>query len=250
MLKKYFFLFVLICTCMVSSFAQEARKDRIIASYMLAFGRPPQQAEVNYWLTDPLSNKMVTDLVEKHRSNMNKVDRSLRLAAVKQSYIDAFGRAPRQDEIDYWMGSVNTYAEMVQKHVEWFSTRPDEWVKVIKASYQMAFKRAPKPDELAYWKGQPARSFFSLVVQHDEFIRNNPQQGPKNSTANTSIIKKENKVTITPSVLAEIKMIGGSVISTGGGNVISTGGGNVISTGGGNVISTGGGNVISTGGGN
>ena len=242
MCKRILFLALAAFTLLAGAQAQNPRKDRIIASYMVAFGRPPQTAEINYWLTDPLSNKTVGELVEKHRANMNNVDRSLRQAAVKQSYIDAFGRAPRQDEVDYWMGSVNTYAEMVQKHVEWFASRPDEWVKVIKASYQMIFKRDPKTDELAYWKGQPARTFFSLVVQHDEFIRNNPQHAPKNTLAGTSIIKKENKVTITPGIIAEIKLIGSGVISTGGGNVISTGGGNVISTGGGNVISTGGGN--------
>lgn len=250
MLKKKL-LILLLTLCMVAgAYAQQSRTERIIASYMIAFGRPPQAAETSYWLTDPLSNKTVKDLVEKHRDNMNKVDRSLRLSAVKQSYIDAFGREPRQDEIDYWMGSINTYAEMRQKHVEWFASRPEEWVKVIQASYQFAFKRAPKTDELAYWKGQPARAFWALVVQHDEFIRNNPQLGPKSGTTGSLLVKRENKVTISPSILQEIRLNGAGVISTGGGNVISTGGGNVISTGGGNVISTGGGNVISTGGGN
>ena len=240
--KNLFLVLFTLCTAL-ATFAQQTRTDRIVASYMIAFGRPPQTAEIAYWLTDPLSLKPVNDLVEKHRNNMNKVDRSLRLSAVKQSYIDAFGRAPRQDEIDYWMGSVNTYAEMRAKHVEWFAARPDEWAKVIQASYQTAFKRAPKADELAYWKGQPARSFWDLVVQHDEFIRNNPHLGPKNGTAGATLVRKENKVTIAPSLLSEIRLSGGAgVISTGGGNVISTGGGNVISTGGGNVISTGGGN--------
>jgi hypothetical protein len=242
MLKKYLLLFLFASICVISTYAQNSRKDRIIASYMLAFGRPPQQAEINYWLTDPLSNQNLKVLVEKHRSNMNTVDRSLRETAVKQSYIDAFGRVPEKGELDYWMGSTNTYAEMVQLHVDFLKSRPEEWVKVIRASYKMAFKRAPKSEELAYWKGQPARTFFAMVVQHDEFIRNNPHLGPANSTARTSLIKKENKVTITPSIISEIKLIGGGVISTGGGNVISTGGGNVISTGGGNVISTGGGN--------
>lgn len=243
MFRKNLLLTLFILCTAVATYAQGSRTERIIASYMIAFGRPPQAAETQYWLTDPLSNKTVNDLVEKHRENMNKVDRSLRLTAVKQSYIDAFGRAPRQDEINYWMGSVNTYAEMRKKHVEWFAARPDEWVKVIQASYQTAFKRAPKADELAYWKGQPARSFWDLVVQHDEFIRNNPHLGPKSGSSGTTLVKRENKVTITPSLLNEIRLSGGAgVISTGGGNVISTGGGNVISTGGGNVISTGGGN--------
>lgn len=243
MLKKTLLILLLALGTVAGTYAQQSRTDRIIASYMIAFGRPPQAAETSYWLTDPLSNKTVKDLVEKHRENMNKVDRSLRLTAVKQSYIDAFGRAPRPDEIDYWMGSVNTYAEMRAKHVEWFAARPDEWAKVIQASYQTAFKRAPKAEELAYWKGQPARSFWDLVVQHDEFIRNNPHLGPKSGATGATLVKKENKVTIAPSLLPEIRLSGGAgVISTGGGNVISTGGGNVISTGGGNVISTGGGN--------
>ncbi|HEY1112015.1 MAG TPA: hypothetical protein VGE66_00580 [Chitinophagaceae bacterium] len=240
--KNLLWILFTLCTAM-TTFAQGSRSERVIASYMIAFGRPPQPAEINYWLTDPLSLKPVSDLVEKHRENMNRVDRSLRLTAVKQSYIDAFGRAPRPDEVDYWMGSVNTYAEMRKKHVEWFAARPDEWSKVIQASYQTAFKRAPKAGELAYWKGQPARSFWELVVQHDEFIRNNPNLGPKSGSGGAALVKKENKVIITPSLLNEIRLGGGAgVISTGGGNVISTGGGNVISTGGGNVISTGGGN--------
>lgn len=243
MFRKNLLLILFTLCAAVATYAQGSRNERIIASYMIAFGRPPQTAEVAYWLTDPLSLKPVNDLVEKHRENMNKVDRTLRLFAVKQSYIDAFGRGPRQDEIDYWMGSVNTYAEMRKKHVEWFAERPDEWVKVIQASYQTAFKRAPKAEELAYWKGQPARAFWDLLVQHDEFIRNNPQSAPKSSTAGATLVKKENKVIIAPSLLNEIRLGGGAgVISTGGGNVISTGGGNVISTGGGNVISTGGGN--------
>jgi hypothetical protein len=243
MFRKNLLLILLTLCTAVSTYAQGSRSERIIASYMIALGRPPQPSEVNYWLSDPLSLKTVSDLVEKHRENMNKADRSLRLATVKQSYIDAFGRAPRPDEIDYWMASINTYAEMRKKHVEWFAARPDEWTKVIQASYQTAFKRAPKAEELAYWKGQPARSFWDLVVQHDEFIRNNPQLGARSGSAGAALVKKENKVTMPPSLLNEIRLSGGAgVISTGGGNVISTGGGNVISTGGGNVISTGGGN--------
>ena len=220
MLKRKLFLILIALCSVVTTYAQQNRTDRIIASYMIAFGRPPQQAETSYWLTDPLSNKTVNDLVEKHRENMNKVDRNLRLSAVKQSYIDAFGRAPQPDEINYWMGSVNTYAEMRKKHVEWFSSRNEEWVKVINASYQMAFKRAPKAEELAYWKGQPARAFWELVVQHDEFIKNNPQLGPKTGTAGATLVKKENKVAISTSILNEIRLSGAGVISTGGGNVL------------------------------
>jgi hypothetical protein len=54
------------------------------------------------------------------------------------------------------------------------------------------------------------------MVQQNEFIRNHYKHG--HAKTRTVLIQKENKVTITPGIIAEIKMISSGVISTGGGN--------------------------------
>ena len=81
---KFVLLVTLLCTLI--SFAQQDRKDRIIASYMIAFGQEPQQSEINYWMTGALSNQSVTKLVEKHRQNMKNNKEFFKVFSVTARY--------------------------------------------------------------------------------------------------------------------------------------------------------------------
>lgn len=230
-----------------TSIAQQDRKDRIIASYLVALGQPPVQAEIDYWMTDPLSNKTIVDLVEKHRQNMQD-NKTLKAIAIQNSYLSAMGRYPATSEKDYWLNNGNlVYTELYDKHVKFLGEFKDNWKATIILSYQQALNRTPVKSEIDYWMTQTSvRSMADLKAHHY-----------KNSLAASKTKKPYmmSQMTLTQQMKNELKTFiskiapsSASVISTGGLNVISTGGGNVISTGGGNVISTGGGNVISTGG--
>ena len=221
----------------------EDRKDRITASYLIAFGVLPEQGEIDYWIKDPLSNKTVSDLVTEHTKNIGN-QQSLQDRAIKNSYQDAFGRAPLASEYATWRPIKVTYTELMARHMKFLQEYPSSFEEVIKLSYKKEFGRAPKPAELANWKSWGVRSYLNIVQEHQK----NKKAGmfaKKQSSSAKLISSKESGVRFTPS--ARISLEIGSVPKS---NVISTGGGNVISTGGGNVISTGGGNVISTGGGN
>jgi hypothetical protein len=231
----------------IASFAQQDRKDRIITSYLIAFGHPPQQSEIDYWMTDPLSNKSLSELIEKHRQNMS-TNKTLKGLAIQNSYLSAMGKYPELSEKEYWMNNGNLiYAELYDKHVKFLSEYKDNWRATIILSYQQALNRTPEKVEIDYWMNQTnVRSMADLKAHHyKNSLAASKTKKPYSMSQMvlTSQIKKEVKAVITT-----IAPTTAGVISTGGLNVISTGGGNVISTGGGNVISTGGGNVISTGG--
>lgn len=251
MLRKPLLLFAVLLTFGISTFAQE-KKQRIITSYILAYGMAAQQREIDYWMSQ--GDYTVGQLVESHRAYLAS-NATYHTFAVQKAYLDVFGRFPDQGEQAYWMGTRHTYTEMVQKHVEFLAARPSEYEKVIIASYKQAFKRSPDARELSYWKGQPTRSYLNLLIKHDEYMAQNPQAFPKRKpvvTASNSnmVSQKVFKEALAVQGTKALTAAGATIISRDAAGVISTGGGNVISTGGGNVISTGGGNVISTGGGN
>lgn len=251
---KYFFSLafaMLTVSAMAQTEAQKtARKERIIASYMIAFGQVPQQGEIDYWMTDPLSNQTLKVLVEKHRQNM-KGNKQLKYNAINNSYLNAMGRYPEPREVKYWETGNEIYAELFAKHTKYLYDYTDDWKKTIGVSYMREFNRSPKAAEVDYWVNQRVvRTYVDLVYNH----RINKQKDPSlakntSNTQNVSQLKPSTNMTNELQQL-NLNLNGGNVISTGGLNVISTGGLNVISTGGLNVISTGGLNVISTGGGN
>lgn len=232
-----------------------ATVERVQASYLIAFGRPASAGEVAYWARqNPAS---VGALVNDHRYYLSR-DAGTHRATIVRAYVDAMGRNPTEAEINYWFRGNDTYAQLMQNHINWLRGNPAEYEKVIRRSYQFALHRQPNAAEVRYWKSQGVMSYAMLVACHEDWQRRNggssAHGGRVSIAANSSVLAT---LAVSPAVGREARAAAGvipagagNVIAAGGGNVIAAGGGNVIAAGGGNVIAAGGGNVIAAGGGN
>lgn len=231
-------LLILLALCFtLFSFGQQDRKDRITTSYLIAFGVEPEQREMDYWLTDPLSNKTIKDLVNKHKENM-KNDKSLKVKAISNSYLNAFGKYAEPREIDYWknLAEVYSYVELYEKHKSFFLSYRDEWRKVIRLSYLQGMNREPQQREIDYWLNQ--KNIISFVDLKAEHFKNRANEPAWNRIDNSKAWKVV-PMNLTPVIKQEVKTAianftpqAANVIATGGLNCISTGGLNVIATGG------------------
>lgn len=87
---------------------------------------------------------------------------------VKQSYLDAFGRQPKPDELKYWMG--NSYETCMTGHRDWLK-RGNEMREVIIRSYQAILSRAPSEDEINYWKPYvlAGKTYRELCEAHADY---------------------------------------------------------------------------------
>ena len=222
-------------------------RERIQASYLIAFGRPASSGEVQYWAGQHPTS--VSALVANHRNYLTR-DSGTHRATIVKAYQDAMGRNPTEAEINYWFRGNDTYTQLMKNHISWLGGNPGEYEKVIRRSYNYVFHRQPNAGELRYWKSQGTLSYIMLVACHQEWQRHNGST-PKTSggLAISSNAPALNAVQLSSSIANEARAAAG-VIAAGGGNVIAAGGGNVIAAGGGNVIAAGGGNVIAAGGGN
>lgn len=214
--------------------SQDDRKDRIMASYLVAFGILPETGEINYWMGDPLSNKTVNDLVNEHKKNIAN-QQSLQDRAIRNSYQDVLGRAPRADEYKTWRPLKLTYTDLVSRHLQFLKDYPSAFEDVIRQTYKSEFGRYPSAQELANWKSWGVRSYVSIVREHQKNKKSGMFASNQPSTRVVSSKKSGVQVLLSNRISEEMNRIpNAGVIATGGGNVIATGGGNVISTGGGN----------------
>jgi hypothetical protein len=151
-MKKTLLLFVAFLGVLQFTHAQnEERRDRVMSSYLVAFGILPQDNETNYWLNDPVSAKTVTDLVNEHKKNIAN-NQSLADRAILNSYQDAFGRAPRTDEYVTWRPLRLSYIELMERHMKYLRDYPLEFEEVIKRSYSKQFNRPAQSQEMKNWK--------------------------------------------------------------------------------------------------
>lgn len=230
-------LVALLCVALLplQNFAQSSqeKKEKIQASYMLAFGRQPDNGELNYWLSQP--DKSVSQHLQNHRQYASS-ERSFKKSLIIKSYKDALGRTPSENEIKYWIDGTDLYIDLAQKHVQYLSTASAEYEAVIKRSYQFVLNRQPSSAEISYWKSQGTFSYMILVGCHEQWKKANGQ-AQKTSGSNTIapspslvVIPVSNK--IANETKAAINMNSGNVIAAGSGNVVAAGSGNVVAAGG------------------
>lgn len=221
----------------VSAQTQEDKTDRIIASYLLAFGVLPEQGEIDYWMNSQAARQSVGHLYNEHKKSIQS-NTTLRDRAIINSYQDALGKTPVQVEIDTWRPLHLSYVELVERHLKFLNDYPDEFRKMIKLTYRREFDREAKKQEVDDWASWGVRAYYSIIQEHQKNKKAGMFSEPPKK------IKKSKKsgvqVNVSPKTITEIQHAMAGVIATGGGNVIATGGGNVIATGGGNVIATGG----------
>lgn len=223
-----------LAVCTLAAQSQQDRKDRIIISYLIAFGDEPRKGELDYWMTDPLSLKNISALVEKHRANM-KNDVQLRYRVINNSYLSAFGRYPEPREVEYWKKGSETFTELFASHKKFLTDYREEWKKVVKFSYLQCMNREGRPEEIDYWMKQTAvQTFADIKVHHSSNRKYEPEWNRVDNNKNAVKLIK-----LSPEAKQETRVLLNNMVPQMAG-VISTGGLNVIATGGLNVISTGG----------
>ncbi|MCY7292940.1 MAG: hypothetical protein LH615_12240 [Ferruginibacter sp.] len=170
-----FFSFILIAPQFAK--AQDIKAERIKASYLLAYGRLPLDAELNWWKSQ--NDFTVSQLVETHRNYMNRTSPGSKDDVIKKTYLIAFGRDRnvQTGEINHWKGRSEVFWEMFPYHVRFLSEnlrgRPDIYEDVIKNAYNMLFKKPASATELGKWKSLPVNSFAELIF----ILYKNPPAG-------------------------------------------------------------------------
>lgn len=218
-------------------------RERIQASYLLAFGRLATDAEVKHWTGQ--NPKSVAELVTKHRDYLTR-DTGTHQDTIRRSYLAALGVAPKPEEIRHWMSGNDTYTGLVKNHVNWLKANPAEYEKVIKRSYQTVLGRQPTPAEVSHWKGQGVFAHYVLAACHEDWKRRGGAGLAKPVfPASTSFAAT---VQVTPNIMNETRSAVSSLIGNDAGSIVGNAGGNLVAAGGGNLVAAGGGNMVAAGG--
>ncbi len=236
-MKTLTFSLVLMAVMLSASSAVSAQTDqeqRIKASYILALGTGPTQAELDYWKTR--GNLSIQQLIEFHRQGFASYP-NLQKQAIGRSYADAFGRWPSIPEIDYQMKSKLTYTELMKSHMAWLQQPNNtEYGESIKRSYVKVFNRQPTAAELSYWK-QWYLSNLMLITYHNDY-KNQTAKGNKVNVKSSPYIVS---VSLSPAIAAEARAASG-IVASGAGNIVASGAGNLITNDGGSIVASGAGN--------
>lgn len=229
-MKKFFG--VAICTLIAfitdsQPLLAQDKKERIQASYMIVSGRAPKQGEVDHWMKQ--ADLSISQLVDLHKQYI-KQDKTFQREIITKSYIDALGRRPSEDEIKYWSTGVDTYTDLMKKHIQWLTGNPAEYEKTIKRSYKYVLSKLPNNDELTWWKAQGVYSFIALCGCHSDWAKRN-NQGVKNtfSSMASNIVQmlpfsdkigNEVKGLLNIPILGNVLSIGADKIKTNMGNTM------------------------------
>jgi hypothetical protein len=228
------------------------QRERIQASYLLAFGRLATDDEVKYWSSQ--NPKSVSELVTKHRDYLSR-DVSTHQETIRRSYVAALGTSPKAAETKHWMSGNDTFTMLVTNHVNWLRSNPNEYSEVIKRSYQNVLRRPATDAEIKYWKGQGVFGYSVLAACHEDFKRRGGER-----TGNAVVPTSSSYLSSYPvsaAVLAETRNAvgvlshnGAAIVGNAAGNLVAAGAGNMVAAGGGNMVAAGGGNMVAAGGGN
>ena len=171
MKKIAFILFAFVCFSGPFMATAQLKKERIQASYLLAIGRLPKDAELTWWSQQ--NDYTVAQLVEAHRTYMNTTNKASKADPIKQTYNIVFGRDPQPAEIEYWKGRNETCWEMVPQHVNYLNQNKFLYDDVIKRAFNLMFAKAPDAAQLSLWKAQPIRSYAEIIY----LLYTNPPAG-------------------------------------------------------------------------
>ncbi len=238
MKRMYKFMIAMVIMTMVTATAQsqDVKTERITVAYMIAMGRKPSSAELNYWKGQ--GNLTVEQLVENHRQYLAGDKASKRTMIIK-AFKNAYGRNPTESEINTNMNQNMTYVQWMNNHLAWLKKSSSDYVNVIKNSYKTVFGREPNAAEINFWKSQPVMSHMILAACHEDWKRKN---GNTAKTNGSNTIGSSSSYLELAFVGSQVAKEASSLIGPAGGNVIAPGGGNVVSAGGANVVAAGGGN--------
>jgi hypothetical protein len=218
--------------------AQPAQiEERIAASFVLALGRTATGAEVEQWAKD--GPRTVADLFSRHRERLRNDAVAARAVAAKASQ-DAFGIVAADVGPASASGG-ETYAEIVQRHIQRLDGNRAEYERVVNRAYQLHLQRNAYAVELEYWSTRPALPFVLLVACVENWARRN--QPGLMATAGVPAVSVNcpylDAVRLSPAVAAEARTAAGlttagdaALAAALGRHVVAPGAGTLASVGG------------------
>lgn len=234
----------------------QIQRERIQASYFIAFGRKAEDPEVAYWAKQ--NPKSVSELVTRHNEYLQR-DQGTHRDTIQRSYSHALGRPAKDGEINHWMGGADNYTELMKKHLDWLRANPTQYEEVVRLSYDRALGRKAKTPEVDWWKSQGTFSFVMLAAAHEDWAKRNGVNGPTPSGRQSAAVNSRHLVvfpvsqTVAREAVAAARLIGndaGSLIGNDGGSIVGNAGGNIVAAGAGNIVAAGAGNIVAAGAGN
>jgi hypothetical protein len=224
------------------AWAQNLKESRIRASYLAAFGRQPQSAEIADWMRKP--DMSVPQIVEQHKGWL-KHDAAEKERTIKTAMQTAWGDVYSQYYARYAasLGSAwGTHAELVDLMVRDMDNDKAHKEKIIRASYR-AVGLTPSATDVWGWVNGlgNGKSYVRIVGEHLVWM--------KNRRMNLPPFTSQQVIPLHPQAIVELKGVPGmaQVVANGGGNIVANGGGNIVANGGGNIVANGGGNVVAFG---
>jgi len=215
----------------------EQDTERIAASFVIALGRTPAAAEAVEWAKD--GPRPVADLIGRHRDALRLDAATARAVAVKAG-LDAFGRAPSEDEL-LRRSDGEIYAEIVHRHILGLAGSQEEYERVVHRAYRLHLQRDAYPVELEYWRARSALSFVLLAGCVENWARRN--QPGLMATAGVPSVSVNSPylatVRLSPAVAAEARAAAGlarpgepALAAALGRHIVAPGAGPVASVGG------------------
>ena len=194
----------------VAAVPTEAPLERLDASFLLALGRLPSDAEKPAWASaTPVT---VADLLSRHRASLRD-DAAAQRAVYVRSWRDAFGCAPDTSDLAAAPATSSTYAEWLQRHLQWLTAHPADYRQVVDRAYQRSVGRGAFPIEQDYWQARPTLSFALLVGCIDNWARRNAP-GLMATTGMAAVSVNCRYLTtrrLSPAVAAEVRAATGLV---------------------------------------
>lgn len=232
-------LATMITTTLFAQNDQQLKKERVITSYMIAFGRQPNSGELTYWTGR--ENLSVEQLVNLHNQFLNSNTDEKR-KVIARAFENSYGYAPNENQVKENMRSSYNYTQWMGNHLAYLRSNATAWNDMISKVYWNVCKRGATDNDRRSWKQSDAKPYMLVAAVVDVWNR-------QNTSGSLSVSKTSAYLSQTP-VSPTVANEASRLIGAAGGNVIAPGGGNVIAVGGGNVIAPGGANVIAVGGGN
>ena len=230
----------------VASAKPEEQQERLDASFLLAVGRCPTAAERQAWAGPAEST--FGELLTRQRERL-RGDADVQRAASVRAWLDAFGAEPSADELAAQPAAGGTYAELMQRHLQWLAAHPDAYWQVVDRAYRLVVGREAYSIERDFWRAREPQSFAMLVACIDSWAcRNAP--GLMATTGALSISTNCRYLVtrrLSPAVAAEVRAASGlapsgvaalalacdrNVIAPGAGEIASIGGIHLVAVGG------------------
>lgn len=199
----------LVCLPAAAVAQPPVQEERVAASFVLALGRTPSADEIRRWAAE--DSTPLVGYLARHRQQL-RADASAERAVILKASVDAFGRAPSEEESRSLSGA-GIYADLMLRHLQWLAGHPVDYLQVMNRAYQRLLKRDAYSVEIEYWTRQPVLSFALLAGCIEDWARRN-QPGLMATTGVASVSVNSPWLAtarLSPGVAAEARAAAGLV---------------------------------------